>query len=344
MQNKVNEVTVSTDVDTLNKIRGKLKPTDSVELVDKNVSTTSTPVSSLSSMKEEEAVIEPQDPATIKYLSNVKDKKTGEVSKPFTIADKRYQMVRGIFPSQEVVMAVYCLDDVDENGENIIHPKEYFEENIVKPFHESTSKENEVTSTDGIKQNTIKEEPKTAETNKSLKLGEFKHFLIDTKTGKVRKFKKSEELAKANMSETEKYMNLSQFKKHVDETLFGNRQRAKMREEEQTIKPDVQIAIDQMVQKVKPYINKINEPIEKIQFIVKLTTMIQLETSKYPLLMAELKKASDSSFGGTNAPTNTTITQTTSGIAENKVISKDELIESLTKTKVIRTVKVKDVK
>jgi hypothetical protein len=34
-------------------------------------------------------VIEPKDPETIKYLSNVVDSKTGEISKPFTISGKQ---------------------------------------------------------------------------------------------------------------------------------------------------------------------------------------------------------------------------------------------------------------
>ena len=87
-----------------------------------------------SSLKEEDAVIEPQDQATIKYLSNVKDVETGKASEPFTIADKKYQMVRGITPSKEVVMAVYCFDDLNESGENIIHSVSEFEKNVAMPM------------------------------------------------------------------------------------------------------------------------------------------------------------------------------------------------------------------
>jgi hypothetical protein len=40
-------------------------------------------------------------PRNYKYLSNVTDASSGEVSKPFIISDKKYQMVRGITPSRE---------------------------------------------------------------------------------------------------------------------------------------------------------------------------------------------------------------------------------------------------
>jgi hypothetical protein len=348
MKKKVNEVELSMDADTLNKVRGKLKPTDKISLTDKP--STSTPTTSTlptSSVMEED--IEPQDQATIKYLSNVKDDK-GDVSKPFTIDGKNYQMVRGITPSKEVVMAVYCHDDVNGDGENIIHPIEYFETNIANPAKIKTPEELPVTEkSEVIEPKKVNSDSPNQE--KSLKLGEFKHFIIDKKSGKVRKFKQVEELAKAGMGDNEAYMNLSQFKKHVDETLFGIKKKKDALSEDDTIpnKPDVQMAIQQMVAKMKPYMDKINEPLEKIQFIVTLTKMLQLDSSKYPTLMGALKKAGNSTFGGQNSSTDTTqSTQTTqvsqTGIAENKVITKNDLINSIKTVNVIKTIKIKDIK
>ena len=46
--------------------------------------------------------IEPQVQAPIKVLSNLKDKNTGEISKPFTIAGKTYQMVRARMNNEEI--------------------------------------------------------------------------------------------------------------------------------------------------------------------------------------------------------------------------------------------------
>ena len=81
-------------------------------------------------------IIQPRDKETIKYLSNVIDSNTGDVSKPFTIGEKKYQMVRGMTPSKNIVLGVYCFDDFDENNGNLIHPMDYFEENIAKPMKE----------------------------------------------------------------------------------------------------------------------------------------------------------------------------------------------------------------
>lgn len=349
MKKKVNEVELSMDADTLNKVRGKLKPTDKIDITDKPAGTSSTSSypTSIPSVTED---IEPQDQATIKYLSNVKDDK-GDVSKPFIIGGKNYQMVRAITPSKEVVMAVYCHDDVNESGENKIHSVEDFEKNIANPAKVQTPQELPVTE----KENPEVIQPKKVipdvpNPDKSLKLGEFKHFIIDNKTGKVRKFKQVEELAKAGMSENESYMNLSQFKKHVDETLFGIKKKKSSVTEDGAIpdKPDVTMAIQQMVAKMKPYMDKINEPLEKIQFIVNLTKMLQLDTSKYPMLMASLKKAGNSTFGGQTPTTQSSQSIETQssqlGVTEGKIITKNDLIKSIKTENVIKTIKFKDIK
>ena len=77
---------------------------------------------------EPEAVIAPQDNATIKYLSNVIDNKTGEISQPFTIGAQKYQMIRGLANDNQIVMAVFAHDETDDNGCNRIHTIEEFEQ------------------------------------------------------------------------------------------------------------------------------------------------------------------------------------------------------------------------
>ena len=354
----VKEGNMSMDFDTYNKVKGKLKSDDNVTITDKkpnsSISSMSDNNSTSSSMAmaeggvEPEAIIEPQDKATIKYLSNVKDSKTGDISKPFTIGDKRYQMVRGITPSKEIVMAVYCHDDTNEAGENLIHPIEYFEENIAKPMlHKANETKVEPVKTAPISSPA----PQTSNNDKalaSLKLAEFKHFLVNKNNGKMRKFKRNEDLAKATMDVNETYMNLNELKKYMEETLFGPK-RSKMVETDLPERPDVSTAMDQMVQKMKPYMIKLNEPLEKMQFIAKLVSMLQLDTKFYPKLIALIKQGSTLAAPSSATQTNTTdTTQTTNGgngsIAENKVITKNELQESLTKKKVIKTIKIKDIK
>ena len=44
-------------------------------------------------IKEVDAMIQPQDRATIKYLSNVKDPVSGQITQPFNISDKHQDVV-----------------------------------------------------------------------------------------------------------------------------------------------------------------------------------------------------------------------------------------------------------
>ena len=156
---------------------------------------------------ETDGVIEPQDQATLKYLSNVIDNNTGDISQPFTIADKQYQMVRAMAPNKEVMLGVYCFDEFNDNGENIIYPSDHFEKTIALPMKEKLEMENKIIE--------------IADENKSIGLSEYKHYIVNEKTGKFRKFKSVEELAKANMSEGEKYMGIKEFKKFFESKVFG---------------------------------------------------------------------------------------------------------------------------
>jgi predicted XRE-type DNA-binding protein len=158
-------------------------------------------------VNELDGVIKPQDSSTIKYLSNVKDPDTGKVSAPFTIADKKYQMVRGISPSKEIVMGVYCFEETDDMGNNKIYSVEEFESSIARPMLESEKL-------------TMESESKTTQPE-SLNLGEFKHFIVNEKTGKFKKFKTIPELAATTMLEDEKYMGLQEFKKFFESRVFG---------------------------------------------------------------------------------------------------------------------------
>ena len=90
---------------------------------------------------EPEAVIAPQDNATIKYLSNVIDNKTGEISQPFTIGAQKYQMIRGLANDNQIVMAVFAHDETDDNGCNRIHTIEEFEQKIALPAKQKIEEE-----------------------------------------------------------------------------------------------------------------------------------------------------------------------------------------------------------
>lgn len=148
------------------------------------------------------------------YLSEIIDSETGEVSKPFTIAGKNYQMVRAIKPNKEKVTGVYCLDELNEDGTNKIYEIGDFEENIAKKYMNETG----VAEPEAPEQSTLNP---MDEKKDNPSFAGYKHFIVNEKSGKARKFKTIEELAKAQMGEGEKYMGVKEFKKFVDETLFG---------------------------------------------------------------------------------------------------------------------------
>jgi hypothetical protein len=338
---KVNEITVELTGDELNKQRGHLKPTDTVRIVDKGASS-----SSMSSKMEEnemvspEAFIEPQDKATIKYLSNVKDENTGEVSAPFAIGNNKYQMIRGIHPSGEVGLAVFCHDETDEAGENIIYPMDYFEENIAKPMMEKETMIQHEDMFGGNIEEKIKLESKGMD---SLNLSEFKHYLVNEKTGKFRKFKNIVELAVAVMSEDEKYMTIKEFRKFFENRVFGGKKESKISLVEVT--PTGEENDEEMNAKAKKLmvliskriptniIQTIKTPVAKREVIAAFAELIGVPRQGLPNLINGLKVLSKTKDVEPAAP-----------ITEKKVITKAELTESLSKPKVIKVVKVKDIK
>jgi hypothetical protein len=170
-----------------------------------------------SSIEEIDAVIQPQDKETIKYLSDVEDANTGEISKPFTIADKNYQMIMGQSSNGGVVMAVFCHDDTDENGENIIYSVDEFEQKIAIPMKEMIEM--------GDDFEMIQEEPTYEETNETYE--GYKHFFVNRKTNEIKKFKTIEEMLTCGKHEEEEYMPTTNFKRYMTEKLFGRRNRNK---------------------------------------------------------------------------------------------------------------------
>jgi hypothetical protein len=331
MKKTVNEIKIEMTAQDLQKERGHLKPTDTVKLVPKTTSPTSSTMQSTaaSSMTEDDAAIKPKDAATIKYLSNVKDVKTGEVSKPFSIGGKNYQMVRGITPSKEIVMGVFCHDELNENGENIIHPVNEFEENIVKPVMEM-----EKEATKQVVKEEPKEEPKKQvfqSKDSSLNLAEFKHYIVNEKTGKFRKFKTSFELAEAIMEEGERYMGIREFKKFFENKVFGGKKNSIMTEDDNLTGQESEEEMNVKAQKLMQLIQKripsniiatIKTPIAKREVIAAFAEMIGVPRQGLANLVTGLKDMASQS------------------VSEHKIIKKIDLIEG---KKPIRTIKIKNI-
>jgi hypothetical protein len=164
-------------------------------------------------------------PSNFTYLSEVKDAKTNKISQPFTINGKQYQICRAITPERKKVTAVYSLDERDENGKNIIYDLKEFEENVAKKAIEESEKEEKSKKEETKEKN--KEEKEENKDKEDINKAEFfkgcKHFIVNLNSGKIKKFKSIEELAKAKMDGNEKYMGIKEFKKYLDESLFGKR-------------------------------------------------------------------------------------------------------------------------
>lgn len=310
---------------------------------------------------EPEAVITPQDDATIKYLSNVRDSKTGKVSQPFTIGAQKYQMVRGITPSKQIVMAVFCHNDFDDAGNNIIHPIEHFEKTIVQPMMEKESmlQHEAMFGNDFEVQKEVKIQPKKEQ--ESLNLSEFKHYLVNEKTGKFRKFKNIVELAAAVMAEDEKYMPIKEFRKFFENRVFGGKRESEMNLME--VAPTGEESDEEMNQKAQKLmamiakripsniIDTIKTPVAKREVIAAFSELIGVPRQGLPNLINGLKDlaktkpttgapAAPAAPGTTPLPADNQLAP----VSEKKIMTKAELTESLSKPKVIKTLKVKDIK
>jgi hypothetical protein len=344
---------------------------------------------------EPEAVITPQDDATIKYLSNVKDSKTGKVSQPFTIGAQKYQMVRGITPAKEIVMAVFCHNEMDDAGNNIIHPIEHFEKNIIQPMMEKEVMAQQKPMFGGDIEEKVKPEPKGTD---SLNLSEFKHYLVNEKTGKFKKFKNVVELAAAVMSEDEKYMSIKEFKRFFEERVFGGK--AKRDEvvinemvadgqaaptaaaaaqpvagaptavvpgdDDKSVLALVKLLIKNMdniplIQKNLAKLAKSKNYKIKTQALNAFLERINIKPNDVPKYLATIKNlgaeikqnakagapAAATPATGAPAAANATTPPAENQLApltEKKVITKTELTENLLKPKVIKTIKIKDIK
>ena len=294
--NELNELNM--DYQTYKKISGTMNPKDK-----ENVTITSDrPMKQTSTQMEENEVIGPKDPATIKYLSNVIDKNTGEVSKPFSIADKKYQMVRGQVPSGEIVMGVYCFDDMDDNGMNIIHPMEYFEETIARPMKEAMGMQ-------GSEKQVSEEEFNYAAAEKEYfdkenfmdylnlaDLGNARLFFINDETGEViASFKNIIDMATSGrkLGANERLVNRKQLKA----IRFGTKLKENIALSEETVdgvdvgqlKGDVKILVNKMVKMFGNYFAKLNTDIEKSVFLQNVAKIVGVPENKLSTLLSTYK-------------------------------------------------------
>ncbi len=363
----------------INEMQLIVKPGDKVDNLTKNLKKgdsivvgdggSKNPTSAVGAVTEDDgidAVIQPQDKATIKYLSNVIDNNTNEVSKPFTIDGKKYQMVHGLTPERQKVLAVFCHNDIDDEGNNVIHAVDHFEKTIAMPMMEKMKM--------GKKK---KEEPKEKE---ELNLGHYKFFIVNEKTGKFRKLKTLEELAKDTLDKDEKFMGLKQFKKYFENKVFGSPKKSVNKEnileaeapaapsnssvpaelqDDATILVKAKRLVKAMdtipyVQKALNYLSKSKNYKEKTQALNAFLEKINISPNDVPKYLRTVKAAGvnqkQANVAGTSADAGTAQAPPAEnelapvGQAESIIITKAQLSESLKNPKIIKTIKVKDLK
>ena len=277
---------------------------------------------------EPEAIIEPQDKSTIKYLSNILDD-NGEPSPTFSISDKRYQLVNGLDSEDQKVMAVFCLDDLNENGDNLIHSVDYFDKTIATPMKEKLEMESA-----HMQGSNIQSTPDIQEV-KNDSYEDCKHFLVNRKTNEVRKFKSIKEMLTTNKLDEEDYMGVSEFKKHMNEKLFGSKKRKV--ETLNEITPNGEETDEEMNLKAKKLmeliakripsnvIDTIATPVAKREVIAAFAELIGVPRNGLSSLINGLK----------------VLAKEPVPVSESKVITKNQLMESLKPNKIV---KVKDIK
>ena len=282
---------------------------------------------SMSSMMEQDAIIEPKDPETLRYLSNVKDSNTGDVSKPFNIGDKQYQLVRGINSAKDVVMGVYCFDDLNENNENIIHTMEYFDQNIAKPMKEAMVGQ-DIQVVPHVKE--IKQDEDKGSLMAYINLSDidpsFKHFFVNINTGEVvAMFKTNRDMIKSGqgLGPDEDYMDVKGLKRF----RFGNYFKSPMNEVEAvstdgTNVPKLQADVTKLANLIKTkfsiYLAKLDKPIEQAQFLTAMAKEIGVPLGKLSTIISSYK---DIAAGDTEPQVTT----------ERRVLTKAQLEENLIK-------------
>jgi len=303
---------------------------------------------------EPEAVIAPKDVATIKYLSNVVDNKTGNISQPFVIGTQKYQVVRGLAGGGEIVLAVFAHDERDDEGSNTIYSIDEFEQKIAMPA--KLKMEKEMTPKKPIEEYDYAAAEREYADREDLMnylnlidLEGYKHFFVNINTGEVvGKFNNYKEMMRSGvkLGPEEDYMGIRQlkayragdyFKKGFEKNNDGGL------DEEINIdklKGDVKILVNKMTNMFGKYFAKLDTPVEQSVFLAKMGQLINVPIEKLPQIISSYKDLakddpSEAPLTGDNqAPT-----------TENRIIKKKQLIESFNKKRnVIKTIKIKDIK
>jgi hypothetical protein len=320
------------------------KKTD-INIVDKNKPNSATATNSTSpttTTLEEDAMVDAQP--QLKKLSLLVDIDTGQLSQPFEINGKRYQMVRAIDQNRKVVRGVEDMTD-----KNIYH-EEDFDRNIATPARDM--EQGPMTSIDPPQhqmQEMVKQNDNEAYID-YLNLNDlkgYKDFFVNPKTGEVvAKFKNARDMIKSGtkLEEDHDYMDTKQLRR----LRFSN----SMKSDSEDVSEDVDLGkLQNDVKRLSKLIKdkfmialeKINTPIEQSQFLVAMANEIGVPFAKLTSIINSFKDISKDQ--GNDTPVvqmNTSSTTSAQGIAaESKIITKNQLAESI---KPSNKIKIKDIR
>lgn len=314
-----------------------------VNIVDKNKANNS--ASATNSMSPTTTTLEetdvPQAPKGFKYVSNLKDME-GNISQPFTINSKKYQMVRAMQPDRKIIQAVYSLDEVDEMGQNIIHSVEDFDRNIASPQREldegGIREEGPVRSEDPNFSQTPNHQEDYIDFLNLNDLKGYKDFFVNIDSGEVvAKFKNAREMIKSGikLGDNEDYMDAKMLRRF----RFGNSMKTDDISEDVDLgrlQTDVKKLSKLIKDKFMIALEKINTPIEQSQFLVAMANEIGVPFAKLTSIINSFKDISKDQKMTDTSDTNGVIKMTTDSstssyqqAAESRVMTKNQLLESI---------------
>lgn len=322
------------------------KKTD-INIVDKNKQNSATATNTTSptttTLEEDGSVIGPQDPMTLKYLSNVVDT-TGQVSKPFVINNKNYKMVRAMQPDRKIVQGVMSLDEIDADGKCLIFGVDDFDRDVATPARiaeEGPTPQRQ----DDPRWSKMPLQNEAEEFIDHLNLSDlkgYKDFFVNPKTGEVvAKFKNAREMIKSGikLEEDQDYMDAKQLRR----LRFNQSMQSDDLSEEVNLgklQSDVKKLSKLIKDKFMIALEKINTPIEQSQFIVAMANEIGVPFSKLTNIINSFKDISKQQDVQNSFTSLDDTSATTSALAETRTLTKNQLIESIKP----KTIKVKDIK
>lgn len=314
------------------------KKTD-INIVDKNKQNTATATNSTSpttTTLEEDAMVDAQP--QLKKLSKLGDKATGQVSQPFEINGKQYQMVRAMNKNRQEVQGVEDMTDgniyeVEDFDRNIATPARDMVQgpmpSIDPPMHQMQENSNEA-YIDYLNLNDLKG---------------YKDFFVNPKTGEVvAKFKNARDMIKSGtkLEEDHDYMDAKQLRR----LRFSN----SMKSDSEDVSEDVDLGkLQNDVKRLSKLIKdkfmialeKINTPIEQSQFLVAMANEIGVPFAKLTSIINSFKDISKDQQNDTPVIQMNTSSTTSDIAAESKIITKNQLAESI---KPSNKIKIKDIR